>query len=201
MCVLIHKRPKDLISCGQGAEEEAFDFFNWFPDIPCVSEKLGGPFLRLGIPRERLSIPPGSCWGGKNTDWLVTWDCPLRTVSASWKSLESFIQLSSLCNSCILPVSAKIVSRSLVIQTHREQVAPFIHRQTTTDWTTNLRHENDKLVYGSLHLLAPGWTVVQRAPVLAGGFLDARFKSPRCGSRWAHNLWEGRTRQGCQGPH
>ena len=30
-----------------------------FPDIPCVSEILGGPFLRLGIPIERLSIPPG----------------------------------------------------------------------------------------------------------------------------------------------
>ena len=36
---------------------------------------------------------PRSGWGGKNTGWLVTWDCPLRTDSASWKSLESLIQL------------------------------------------------------------------------------------------------------------
>ena len=36
-----------------------------FPDIPCVSQKLGGPFLRLDIPRERRSIPPGSGKSGK----------------------------------------------------------------------------------------------------------------------------------------
>ena len=30
-----------------------------FPDIVCVSQMLGGPSLRLGIPIERLSIPPG----------------------------------------------------------------------------------------------------------------------------------------------
>ena len=73
---------------------------------------LGGPSLRLGIPIERLSIPPGTGWSGKNTGWLVTWECPLRTDSASWKSLESFIQLNSFCNSCILPVSSRIVSWS-----------------------------------------------------------------------------------------
>ena len=27
-----------------------------------------------------------------------------------------------------------------------------------------------------------------------------RHKPPWCGSRWAHNLWEARTRPGCQGP-
>ena len=245
---------------------------------------FGGPFLRLGISRERLSIPTGSGWGGKNTGWLATWDCPLRTDSASWKSLESFIQLISFCNSCILPVSSRTVSRSstnfllaivsnleiasslpshwdfshelhkvldfvpiivheevvdlvevvrlldehdkfllfetrsfystfehffchsrpgtrvfealldsqresalfvvpeeswfahflrcgtdflwrleFVSQTVSQRVSPFYDRQTTTDWTTNLRHESDKLVYGSLHLLAPGWTVVKRA--------------------------------------
>ena len=31
-----------------------------FPDMPCVSQILGGLSLRLGIPGERLSIPPGS---------------------------------------------------------------------------------------------------------------------------------------------
>ena len=78
----------------------------------CVPNMLGGPSLQLGIPIERLIIPPGSGWGGKDTGWLVTWKCPLRTDSASWKSLESFIQLISFCNSCILPVCSRIVSRS-----------------------------------------------------------------------------------------
>ena len=53
----------------------------------------------------------------------------------------------------------------LVNQTDQQQVALFWHDwQTTTYWTTNLRQESDKLVYGSLVLLAPGWTVVKRAP-------------------------------------
>ena len=30
-----------------------------YPDFRCVSQMLGGPSLRLGIPTERLSIPPG----------------------------------------------------------------------------------------------------------------------------------------------
>ena len=64
---------------------------------------LGGPFLRLGIPKERL-IPQGSGCSAKDTGRLVTCECPLRTDSASWKSLASFIQLISSCNSCILPV-------------------------------------------------------------------------------------------------
>ena len=62
---------------------------NWIckktsPDIPCVSQMLGGPSLRLGIPIERLSIPPGIGWGGKDTGRLVTCESPLRTDSASW---------------------------------------------------------------------------------------------------------------------
>ena len=90
---------------------------NWickknFPDMPCVSQMLGGPFLRLGIREERLSISPRIGWSGKDTGWLVTWECPLQIDSASWKSLESFIQLFSFCNSCILPVSSRIVSWS-----------------------------------------------------------------------------------------
>ena len=90
---------------------------NWICKI--VSRKSMRPiflaaFLRLGIPRERLSIPSGIGWGGKDTGWLVTWRCPLRTDSASWKSLEPFIQSISLCNSCILPVNSKIVSRSSI---------------------------------------------------------------------------------------
>ena len=95
-------------SCGFGAEEDATEFAKTFPDIPCVSQMLGGPSLRLGIPIERLSIPPGTGWGGKDTGWLVTWECPLRTDSASWRSLESIIQLISFCN----PVSCQWVQGS-----------------------------------------------------------------------------------------
>ena len=83
-----------------------------FPDIPCVSQMLGGPSLRLGTPNKRLSIPSGIGWGEKNTGRMVTWECPLRTGSASLKPLESFIQFTSFCKYCILPVSSKIVSLS-----------------------------------------------------------------------------------------
>ena len=31
------------------------DLQKTFPDIPCVSQMLGGPSLRLGIPKERLT--------------------------------------------------------------------------------------------------------------------------------------------------
>ena len=83
-----------------------------FPDIPCVSQMLGGPSLRLGIPIERLSIPSRIGWGGNDTGRLTTWEFSLRIDSGCWKSLESFMHLISFCNSCILPVSSKIVSGS-----------------------------------------------------------------------------------------
>ena len=148
MCVLIHERPKDLTLADKVLTLTRLELQKSLPTYN-VSQKLGGPFLRLSIPRERLSIPPGSWWGGKNTGWLVTWDCLLRTVSAFWKSLESFIQLSSFCNSCILPVSSRIVSRSLVIQTRRKQSLPLLPWSTDNDWLeTSFRQESDKLVYG-----------------------------------------------------
>ena len=90
------------------------DLQKTFTDFLCVSQMLGSPFLWFGIPLEQLSIPPGTGWGGKDTGWLETWECPLRTDSASWKSLGSFIQFISFCNSCILPVSSRIVSRSSI---------------------------------------------------------------------------------------
>ena len=70
---------------------------------------LGGPSLRLGTPRERLIIPSGIGWGENDTGRVVTWEFPLRADSASWKSLESFIQFTSFCNSCTLPESPTIV--------------------------------------------------------------------------------------------
>ena len=48
-----------LNPCGKGAEEDAVEFTTTFPDTPCVSQ-MSGLSLRLGIPREWLSIPPRS---------------------------------------------------------------------------------------------------------------------------------------------
>ena len=88
------------------------DLKKTFPDTPCVSQMLGGPSFRRGIPRELLSIPQGIGWSGNDTGRLVTWQFPLRTDSTSLKSLESFIQLTSFCTSWILAVSSVTVSRS-----------------------------------------------------------------------------------------
>ena len=74
----------------------------------------GGLSLRLGNPKERLSIPPVSRKSWKNAGWLERWNCPLRTDSASLKSLESFKQLTSFCSSWILAASSRIVSRSAI---------------------------------------------------------------------------------------
>ena len=67
------------------------------------------PCLRRGDTKECLNIPPSIGWGGKNIGRLVTWEFPLRTDSASWKSLESFIQFTSFCSSQNLPDNSKIV--------------------------------------------------------------------------------------------
>ena len=98
----------------------------------------------------------------------------------------------------------------LTSQTVPQQVVLFYDRQTTTDWTTNLRQESGKLVYGSLHLLAPEWTVVKKAlcrwcshrsPSHADFRACCRWRTPgwifrwslRCGGcrwSWARKLWE-----------
>ena len=41
--------------------------------------------------------------------WEWHWEFPLRTDSASWKSLESLMQFISFCSSCTLPGNSKIV--------------------------------------------------------------------------------------------
>ena len=56
----------DAILEDKGADEDAGGFTKTFPDIPCVSQMSGGLSLRLSIPTERLSIPPGSRKGGSN---------------------------------------------------------------------------------------------------------------------------------------
>ena len=78
----IYENSMDSIPAEKVLKKTRLDLQKRFP-IYHVSQMLGGPFLRLGIPRERLSIPPGTGWGGKDTSWLVTWECPLLTESAS----------------------------------------------------------------------------------------------------------------------
>ena len=94
-----------------------------------------------------------------------------------------------------------------VSQTVSQRVSPFYHDwRTTTDWTTNLLLESDRLVYGT-HQRAPCRWWRHRARSHSGTHFRPRIPGcrvhwpPWCGSRWAHNLWEGRTRQECQGPH
>ena len=46
------------------------DLEKTFPDIPCVSQMLGGPSLRLGDTKECRNIPSGTgCVGNKLVDW------------------------------------------------------------------------------------------------------------------------------------
>ena len=54
-------------SCRKSAEEDATGFAKTFPEIPCVSQLLGGPSLRRGIPTKPLSISSGIRWGGNDT--------------------------------------------------------------------------------------------------------------------------------------
>ena len=55
----------DSIPAEKVLKKTLLDLQQRFP-ISCVSQMLGGPFLRLGISRERLSIPPGSRKSGSN---------------------------------------------------------------------------------------------------------------------------------------
>ena len=92
------------------------------------------------------------------------------------------------------------------------RVSPFLSVWKMTELATNFLHKSDKLVFGSLVLLAPEWTVVKRAlsrwshrrvprhtstraPCLCRRIPPGRScqQSPSSGSRqgaWAHNLWE-----------
>ena len=76
-----------------------------------LAQMLGGPFLRLGIRRERLSIPKGTGWGGwTQVDWQRgNVHCALiqhlGILSNHWYNCFH-------SDSCILPVSPRMVSRS-----------------------------------------------------------------------------------------
>ena len=66
MCVLIHQRSKDSTLAEKVLKKTLLNLQKHLP-IYHVCPQILGPLLRLGIPRERLSIPPGSRKGGKNT--------------------------------------------------------------------------------------------------------------------------------------
>ena len=94
-------------SCGSGAVEDASGIAKKFPEN--MSQMLGGPILHLGIPRERLWIPPRSEVGKTLVDWQHgIGHCVL--IQHLEKSLESFKQLISFCTSCILPATDSVWS-------------------------------------------------------------------------------------------
>ena len=75
----------------------------------CIPNFFGGRSLRRGDTNKGFNNPSKAGCLGNNIGWLVTWEFPVRTDSASWKSLESFIQFTSFCNSCNLPDNSTIV--------------------------------------------------------------------------------------------
>ena len=81
-----------LIPPGKGDEEYARGFAKTFPDIPCANSKyLATDYCGLAIlldhDKMEITLVDG------------TWNGPLRTDSASFKFLESFIQFTTFCNS------------------------------------------------------------------------------------------------------
>ena len=57
--VLIYENSMDSIPADKVLKKTPLVLQKTFPDIPCGSQMLDSPSLQLGIPRERLSIPPG----------------------------------------------------------------------------------------------------------------------------------------------
>ena len=49
----------DSILEDKGADEDACGFAKTFPDVPCVSQMLDGPSLRLGDTKECLNTLSG----------------------------------------------------------------------------------------------------------------------------------------------
>ena len=103
-------------------------------------------------------------------------------------------------------VSEFLERSKLVSQMEQPRVSPFHHDwRTTTDRTASLLLESDRLVFGT-HQRAPcrWWRHRRRShwgPLLHRGFQGVVFISLRdVVLVWAHNLWEARTRPGCQGP-
>ena len=57
--ILKNENPMNLVPADKVLKKTRLDLQKRFPIYHVVSQMLGGPSLRLGIPRERLSIPAG----------------------------------------------------------------------------------------------------------------------------------------------
>ena len=67
----------------KGADEDTYGFAKTFPDIPCASQMLGVPILRLGVAKECLNVLSSIGLNVNDTRRLVTWEFPLQPDSAS----------------------------------------------------------------------------------------------------------------------
>ena len=70
-----------------------------FLDLPDVSQALGGSSSCRCDVNEGLNSPSNGGCLGNNPGGLVTCGFPLQVDSASIKSLESFMKLTSFCSS------------------------------------------------------------------------------------------------------
>ena len=89
----------DLIPADKVLTNTHLDLQKRFPINYVCPKCLAALHCGSAFSSERLKIPPGTRWGGNGTGPLVTWEFPLRIEWASRKSFESFIHLSSSCNS------------------------------------------------------------------------------------------------------
>ena len=99
-----------------------------FPDLPCVSQMLGGPSLRRGDTNENLNIPSKIGCVGEDICQLVTWEFPLRTDSASWKSLYSFMKHMSFLPDNFMTMfwSSELSSRDRVESAHTDFIGSAV---------------------------------------------------------------------------
>ena len=87
----------------------------------------------------------------------------------------------------------------------KQRVSPFYHDWlTTTDRTTGLL-QSDRLVFGMRQIASCRWWRHRSRSHWRTGARrwipgSSRHKPPWCGTPWAHNLLEARSRPGCQGP-
>ena len=114
ICVPLRQESKDWILLDKVQKKTPLDLQKRFPKNHSYSKYLAACRCGLAFPQNGLAFRQDHDKVEKNDGWLGTWDSPLRTDSASLKSLESFIQLTSFCSSWILAVSSRIVSRSSI---------------------------------------------------------------------------------------
>ena len=108
-----------------------------FPTYHAYPKCLAACCCGSAFPENGLAFHQDHDQVGSNAGWLGTWDSPLRTDSASLKSLESLIQLTSFCSSWILAVSSLIVSDFRLIFFSK------IHRLVTLELSSMVTSHED----------------------------------------------------------